>query len=294
MAYTLPHDIDGNISLEEYLDAVSRTLDVNDEDSILATAPLLAALANNRDFLVDRFNKELLGWQNFQPANGYSSQTLMLGAGPRFAVRANMWVPIDVDRTMWDWESKLYAYSRPHDHNFSFLTVGYLGPGYRTQIFEYEPTSIAGVAGEDVDLQFLEDTELPEGKIMFYRASRDIHSQEPPPAFSMSLNLMVVSAGLGARDQYWFDLDKGKVTGYVQTPATSQLMMCQLAQWFPDDSTADALDQVAASAPSARVRAAAYGSLAVLRPDSAESLSKRAAADPDPLVQALVVENRSL
>lgn len=285
MAYTLDAEVTGNIGIEEYLDYVDRAIDLNDEDSILESAEMLKALSNNTEFIAEKFNEELLRWSDFQHGNGYSSQTLMLGQGTKFAVRANMWVPTGVDRDIWDWESHLYAYSRPHDHNFSFMTVGYFGPGYETQIYEYDPTSITGTAGEPVDLEFLEDTTLPTGKVMYYRASRDIHVQAPPSAFSMSLNLMIVSADFGARDQYWFDLEEGRVTGHVQTPAASQLMMCHLARWFASDSTLDTLDQLTERAVNPRVRLAALDSFAALRPDNVEQLARRAENDPSPLVQ---------
>lgn len=120
---------------------------------------------------------------------------------------------------------------------------------------------------------------------MYDRASRDVHAQEPPPAFSMSINLMVASVGLGARDQYWFDLERSVVTGYVQTPATSRIMLCRLARWFPNESTAGALEEVATTAVNARVRSAAYESLAALRPGDGASVWQRALADTDPLVR---------
>jgi hypothetical protein len=137
----------------------------------------------------------------------------------------------------------------------------------------------------DTRMEFLEDTSLPTGKIMYYRACRDIHVQAPPSAFSMSLNLMIVSADFGARDQYWFDLSEGRVTGHVQTPAASQLLMCHLARWFGADSTLDTLDQLSERAVNPRVRLAALDSSAILRPDDLEQLARRAGDDPSPLVQ---------
>ncbi|MFB9311495.1 hypothetical protein [Nocardioides plantarum] len=285
MAYTLDADVSGSIDIDEYIDFVTRTVDLNDEDSILESASMLKALSNNSEFIATRFNDELLAWSEFQTGNGYSSQTLMLGQGEKFAVRANMWVPTGADRDIWDWESHLYAYSRPHDHNFSFMTVGYFGPGYETSIYEYDPRAVVGTAGETVDLEFLEDTSLPAGKVMFYRASRDIHVQAPPPAFSMSINLMIVSADFGSRDQYWFDLESQKVTGHVQTPAASQMLMCHLARWFASDSTMDTLDHLTERAINPRVRLAALDSLAAMQPGERETLVRRAADDPSPLVQ---------
>ncbi|MFC5008771.1 hypothetical protein [Nocardioides plantarum] len=79
MAYTLDADVSGSIDIDEYIDFVTRTVDLNDEDSILESASMLKALSNNSEFIATRFNDELLAWSEFQTGNGYSSQTLMLG-----------------------------------------------------------------------------------------------------------------------------------------------------------------------------------------------------------------------
>ena len=46
-----------------------------------------------------------------------------------------------------------FFYHVPHDHNFSFLTVGYLGPGYWSEYYEYDYGEVVGMPGEKVDLQ---------------------------------------------------------------------------------------------------------------------------------------------
>lgn len=287
MALTLAADTQNVLELHDYLELINETLDVRDTDQILETAVHLRALANNRQFLAKKFNDELGSWKNFQPNNAYSAQTLALGKGKDFFVRANMWVPPAQLGNLWEWESQLFAYSRPHDHNFSFLTVGYVGSGYGTTIYEVDPDNIKGIAGEAVALRFLEHTTLPEGKVMFYRASRDIHNQEPPEEFSISLNLMVVSPEVSTREQYWFDVDQCTITGRVQNPGSTRLMLCRLARYVGNDQTSVLLEDIADHHAFPLIRSAAYESLACLNGSDGVRLWERALArDSSPVVHA--------
>jgi hypothetical protein len=287
MALTLDVTTDKAISLEEYLDHVATAVDVRDQDAVVESAGALKALANNRSFLVDKLNAELMNWSAFQPDNGYSSQTLALGGGDGFFVRANMWTPPSRGNDTWEWENKLYAYSQPHDHNFSFLTVGYLGSGYATSIYEYDPATVAGLAGEDVALTFLEETTLPQGKIMFYRASRDVHSQEHPEEFSISLNLMIISPEISASSQYWFDLENRKIKDHVQNAGTGRIALCKLASFIANGETVEALERISSGHLLPRVRAAAYASLAHVLKGAGDRVWERAADDSHAYVVAI-------
>ena len=154
MALTLETDTHAAITLEEYVDYVSREVDPDDEASIIASAHMLRALANNRRVIGDYLTAELQSWKTFQPTNSYTAQTLMLAQRGRFAVRANIWEPPGSSPELRAHQKALYYYQVPHDHNFSFLTVGYVGPGYETLIYERDPDAIVGVPGESVDLRF--------------------------------------------------------------------------------------------------------------------------------------------
>ena len=153
MAITVETNTTESITLEEYFDYVSSEVAVYDVDEVLNSATALRALANNRSFLVARLNQELADWKNFQTENSYTAPTITLGGGKGFFIRANMWVPMPESAAEREWDRKLYAYEVPHDHNFSFLTVGYLGSGYGTTIYEYDPKSVVGFPGEHVDSQ---------------------------------------------------------------------------------------------------------------------------------------------
>src|SRR5262245_33222180 len=93
MAQTLSVQTDEVIGIEEYLERVRTNVDVNDIDSVIESAPSLAALANHRTFLADWLCAGLKRWESFQVGNGYISQSFILGHGPGFFVRANVWAP---------------------------------------------------------------------------------------------------------------------------------------------------------------------------------------------------------
>lgn len=290
MAYTLDFSTTDTIDLSDYLEYMSQ-IDLSDTDQVLASGAMLKALANNRRFVVDKLNDELLSWRNFQPGNNATAQTLVLGSGDGFYVRANMWSPPSRASGVQDWERSLYSYQRPHDHNFSFMTVGYFGSGYATSIYEYDPDQTIGVPGELVGLRFLERTTLPTGKIMFYRAGRDVHSQEHPEEFSISVNLMLHSQESTNRNQYYFNLDNHTIEDYIPTSGTGRVALCSLARHIGNGETASALEEIASRHSMPRVRAAAFESLAVL--SGAEHATwERAMQDKHPLVRE--VARRSL
>lgn len=286
MALTLETDTQAAITLEEYVDYVSREVDPDDEASIIASAHMLRALANNRRVIGDYLTAELQSWKTFQPTNSYTAQTLMLAQRGRFAVRANIWEPPGSSPELRAHQKALYYYQVPHDHNFSFLTVGYVGPGYETLIYERDPDAIVGVPGESVDLRFSERTTLPQGKVMYYRASRDIHSQEHPKAFSLSINLLMGQAASQQKDQYFFDLEARTVSDVTSGGGTaSRAMPCRLARYVGDHRTAEALEPIAARHPTPRIRVTALESLAMLVSDSARQLWRRGETDAHPLVR---------
>ena len=292
MTYTIETRGGESISLQEYIDYVSCCVDLQNVDSVLESAGHLRAVADDRTFVTDYINKELEhSWDDFQPENSYSAQTLTLGSGTDFSIRVNMWLPPSADDDGWD--QRLYAYGLPHDHNFSFLTVGYAGPGYWTEIYEYDGESVEGYPGESVDLTYLERTSLPTGKTMFYRASKDIHIQEPPEAFSMSVNLLIVSPSVKRANQYTFDLDAQRIRGYVPNAGAGRVMLAQLGKYVGNERTSCLLDSLSVQHPQPRLRWAAHDALAVLNDDRSSDIYDRAESDPHPFVRRMARERRA-
>jgi hypothetical protein len=286
MAITVECNDEGSLGLEEFVEHVRAHLEPRDLDSALGCAPQLRALSNNKTFLVQAFNSRLSDYGKLSNPRGYAPHSFNLFTASRdFYVRANVWVrPAEEDRRRL-LEEKFYSYSSAHDHNFSFMTVGYSGPGYETSIYEYDYGAIAGAVGDRVDIGFLETTNLTAGKVMFYRASRDIHIQRSPPALSISLNLMLLDDENALRDQFFFDIEHGFIAGYVTTVTSKRVSLMEIAKLIGNASTFDIADAVAGSHPCRRTRLAAAEACAVLIPAEADRIWTRAAADAEELVR---------
>jgi len=290
MALTLETTTEKKIDLDEFLDYLRNNFDSSDHESALAAAEPFRALSNNETFLTDRLNRDLLKWDDFQIGNDYTAQTFVLASYRNWFVRANIWMPPSNIPEISEAEKNLFPYLVPHDHNFSFLTVGYWGSGYWTRLYEYEHDRVTGEAGEKVDLHYLGRTSLPRGKVMYYRGSRDVHSQEHPIDFSISLNLMIVRPEEYGHDQYFFDLDSSTISRVSGKQNSGRVFMCELAGVIGDSTTASTLETLAATHESARVRAASYGALAKLEPSGVESVWNRALADPHAYVRKAALQ----
>ena len=285
MAITIETNTTRSITLEEYCEHVGRNVDTRDIDSVVASAVQLRELANNPKFLVEKFNAELLNWRNDQQGGDYSPQTLALARGNGWYARANLWVPPPANPKAAAWHNRIFSYWVPHDHNFTFLTAGYFGPGYETDIYEYDPDRVTGKPGERVGLRLLEHTSLPAGKVMLYRASRDVHVQYHPSAFSMSLNFMLTPPDLNLTNQYFFDVGEGRITGCVENSSSGRILLCQMAKFVGDGATVNILEEQAVRHPMPRVRAACLESLAHLEPAEGARVWRQGLSDGSEFVR---------
>lgn len=133
----------------------------------------------------------------------------MLLAGERGEdayLRVNFWPAIAQDAPDRAKVSLVYSYGIPHDHGFSFVTTNYFGPGYITDLYDYDYTTTRGVVGEGVHLTPAGTVTLSDGVGLYFKAGRDVHVQHPPSALTVSLNLMIYRKGDRSRDQFYFDL----------------------------------------------------------------------------------------
>jgi hypothetical protein len=227
--------------------------DGQDEDNFASWGVALKKLGNDRSFLADLMIEELKQRCDGQVRdNQYSAQVLMLHArAGKFIIRANFW-PALKDSVVRHSGTDPFFYGVPHDHNFSFLTVGYLGPGYWSDYYEYDYGQVVGIPGEEVDLKFVEKARLDLGKVMLYRAHKDIHLQLPADEMSVSLNIVETAHSSAFRDQYRFDLETNRIDG-IMTRMSLEPMLALAAHYGGDDGI-DLLDDFAASHPSDRIR----------------------------------------
>jgi hypothetical protein len=261
--------------------------DARDEDAFAAAAPLLAGLARDRAFLGDLLIAELQDRARTQERdNGYGAQVVMLHRSDGWFIRANIW-PAAGDALLRQNGPRRFFYGVPHDHNFSFLTVGYFGPGYWSDYYDYDHDAVIGVPGEKAGLRFAERSALGEGEILLYRAHRDVHSQHPPDVTSVSLNLMQSARGLSFTNQYRFDIVGDTIAGQLAHSSTEALLA--LLPSLGGVEGADLLDRFAAGHPCDRVRFEAISAQAGAAPDLAAraSILEAAARGSSRVVAAL-------
>jgi hypothetical protein len=258
--------------------------DPTDHDSFIEFASALKALGNNRTFLAEMICKELGDYRSIQPSNSYSPQVFMLYGpqrrGQSFFIRACLWAS-ENEQIMKVSGTDPFFYYKPHDHNFNFMTVGYHGPGYWSDYYEYEYKDKIGYKGEDADLKFVERTRLEAGKVMLYRAFTDIHNQLPADRFSISLNIMENTMRSSVMDQYAFDIDKGSISGVINRIGAAPLFHILAAH--PDSESQGILEEISRKHPLERVRMCAYHALASAKTSAAEALELYAGiGDTDP------------
>ena len=250
-------------SLTECSEALAaRGFRPDEEESLHYAALQLRRLGNDRNFLGDLLIGELAARNREDGGeNSYGPQVIMLkppGEGD-FFIRANIW-PSEDEHTMRASGGGAFVYSLPHDHNFSFLTLGYFGPGYWSNYYELDYEEVAGWRGEPVALRFVERSRLEEGKIQLYRAHLDVHDQVPADALSVSLNIMHTTGAQGWLDQYSFDLTNGCV-GRIISNGSSEAFM-RIAVGLGSGEARDIATRFGHTHPSDRMRLACWGALA--------------------------------
>lgn len=283
----MPRLIDPPAGPELDLDEIAARLDesgvdLGDEASVARCAALLAGLQRNRSFLADRVIDALKASYTDQlAANRYSAQVFLLHRSPRgHFLRANLW-PAATDAVYAASGPAAFAYGLPHDHNFHFLTTGYWGPGYVSDYYDYDAEAVDGRVGEPLNLRFVERSNLSEGKMMLYRAHRDIHSQLPPESLSVSLNIMDEGEHIPWRDQYIVDLEAGTIARRPTLTPTEMLLRCAV---HLTDNAKDIAEHFARAHPVPRVRANAIAALAAVT-DNREAILECGLADPDARVR---------
>jgi hypothetical protein len=272
-------------SLAECIEALDAAgFDSRDEASLLGAAGWLRRLGNNREFLAEIMLAELRDRHRADDgASAYGPQVIMLSRlGGECFLRANVWPSRD-EHMFRASGGGTFVYGLPHDHNFDFLTIGYFGPGYWSDYYEYDYEAVAGAIGEPAGLRFVERARLEPGKLMHYRAHRDVHSQMPPDALSVSLNVMHSGGTQGWLDQYRFDLESGAITGVLGTGASEVFL--RIAVGMGGVEALDLAESFARSHPSDRMRLAALDARAgILDPAARDELWRRAEGSGSRLV----------
>lgn len=237
--------------------------DPQDEESLHHAALWLRRLGNNKHFLGDVLVQELARRHREDVLdNAYGPQVVMLAPpNGHFFIRANIWPSLD-DHMVRASGGDAFVLGLPHDHNFNFLTLGYFGPGYWSDYYEFDYEAVTGYRGEPVpSLKFIERSRLEEGKIQLYRAHVDVHAQLPADSLSVSLNILQTTGAQGWLDQYRFDLERREI-GAIVSPGPSEAFL-KVAVGLGGAEALDLAHRFARGHASDRMRLAAWDALAM-------------------------------
>lgn len=273
------------IAVEDLMEAARKAYKGDSVEAMQVIAGTFQGLAANREFLRDALIAELKRIASDPNLSRFTPHSMTIYRAPPFSLRLNLWLPPTGSARKIEQEARVFSYDRAHDHNFSLLTAGVGGPGYRTRIYEYDFDSVEGYDRERVEMTFLEDTRLPEGKVMIYRPHRDIHVQMPPEQPSMSLNLLIDERELLDVPQFFFDLETSSLIPLNENEVGRRVSFLEAVGHFADETCAPLLFDVARQNRNPALRAAAVHAIRTGFPERQPEVESLAEADGHPLVQ---------
>lgn len=243
MAYIYQSNTKESSTLEEFIDTLNQTISFGDEESLLDCVEPLFKIANNATFFTEYINNQLaLDSNNFQKKNSYSEQSYMIYDCKDFYIRITYWPILSNNKKVRDSQDDLFSYNLAHDHNFPLLTAGYKGDGYITKLWEYDYNKVIGYPNEKVDITFLEEVTLSKGKALYYRPSKDIHSQYAPiKEDSLAINIILKSNKQFDYRQYEFDTHQKIIKNVLYGSADAKYGLLQMTNLIHNDTTIDLL-----------------------------------------------------
>ncbi|WP_062267950.1 HEAT repeat domain-containing protein [Endozoicomonas arenosclerae] len=279
MVRTFEYDSDDKaISLDDFYEICESTPIKSGED-LEPLCPYLHRLSNNRAFLAEYLCDYLKSFATLEAPHSLLPTTFIPRFGKDYVFRIVVWP--DNFNTI---EKGQYNYL--HNHDINFITCGYAGPGYKTDIYEFDFESCSGVLGEKADFRFVESTFLTQGKVMQFTAGTDIHLQYPPEATSVSINVVQRERQMAVAECS-FDSKTYRVNGHAVSIFAKDMMLHAIAN-FGDENCRDVLMQIATRHPFMRVRAAAWHALMQSHPEDIDQLAEQGAKDPHLYVRTSV------
>ena len=144
---------------------------------------------------------------------------------------------------------------------------------------------------EPAGLRFVERSQLSPGKVMHYRAHLDVHSQLPPEALSVSLNIMHAGGAQGLLDQYRFDTGRNVIAGVLGAGSAEVFM--RIGVGLGHAGMLDLAEHFARRHPSDRMRLVALDARAgLLDAAGRDDLWRQAEASGSRLVAMEAARNR--
>lgn len=278
-----------SVDPEDYLAAFIANGDPNDDACIIEYGEKLGAVASNKDALINQINDEVALWrEGFSTMYTQGSMLLAGRRGEDAYLRVNFWPVILEDAPDREQISLVYSYGIPHDHGFNFVTTNYFGPGYTTDLYDYDYHSTHGMVGERVGLTPAGTVTLSDGIGLYFKAGRDVHVQHPPSSLTVSLNLMIYRKGDRCRDQFYFDLAEQRVSSFAAGAlCVRRRELIRLAAIAGNATTTDLLVGLAESYPCRTTRRAAVAELLSTQRVSTTDFCQMFVDDRDPVIRDL-------
>jgi hypothetical protein len=252
---------------------------LSDYECLCDSAWALKSLSNNRTFLAEAINRELRTFLDGGRCPSLTANSITLFNTRSYTIRANIWAPLGSEPRKHRLEATAFSYFAYHDHNFHFVTAGYLGSGYETVLYRHRFERDRGAPNATADLRYVEQIRLRRGDVMVYRAFEDVHAQLPPDEVSISLNLMAHPPEIARQPQYFFDMDTRTIASAVSDGHDVFGTFIRMAQHIGDANTPELLMALAGAHPAPVVRDIALQQLMVLCPQESDYFLS-AFADP--------------
>jgi hypothetical protein len=256
------------MDINEFMDLARDRVDPNRSDTLAEMSEPLWRLARNIDYLRSKISTDLSRWSSPSALSFYSAQSCLLASESNLVVRLNIWPVLPDEPRRKKVLSAVLSYYDTHDHNFSFLTANAWGPGYRTDVYEVDPSSVVGYPGEPVSIISRGTHTLDESCVLLFEARKDIHRQLPPEALSLSVNLMLTNPASGLSNQFMFDTDRSVIDGYVESFSTKRVSGVSFAGGLGGESTVVLLRSIIRKHPCARTKVEAYRQIVKLEPEA--------------------------
>lgn len=251
-------------SLEDVCEALSVWgFEPQEEQSLSHAANCLTRLGNNATFLGDLLVDRLVGCdvaEGVAPDTGPANHIVL--AAPlkgNFALLAVLW-PSREEAQLRASDPRAYGYGLACDTHCDVLALGHLGPGPELEDFAYDRGAVMGWRGEPVALEALGRARLEPGRLVHYRAGRDVVRPHPPEALSVSLILAHRHPSHAWGDHYEFDVEAGRI-GRVLGGGPSEAFL-RIAVALGGEEARDLAQRFGCHHPSERMRIAAWRALA--------------------------------
>jgi hypothetical protein len=269
------------LPLPDFLLLAEQCIDPSNPHSLGDVATALCRLAADPQLVLRHFNPRAEK-QLIDKATA-SAQSIPLGSFKGCTLRANVW-PTEHDLRDGRMVQTAFPYYLAQDQPTHLLSAGFYGPGYELDTYTYDAAAVVGYAGEPVRLEAPRNHVVAGGRAVLVPAG-EVIVRRPPPALSITLDLLVPAPLPMGSEPRQFDLVKGELQERAGTMPAIRASIVALAALAGDGLIIELLQRLTREHGCPRTRLAAFEALARLQPADASDCWARAARDSAALVR---------